>query len=142
VDPRAVVSDAAGGFYILERGGNALRHVDPEGRIRSVAGTGKEGFSGDGGPALEATLRGPKHLCMDRDGSVLIADAENHMIRRYSPKTGLLTAVAGTGRAGGGAPGQDPLKTELRRPHGVTLGPEGRLYITDTYNNRILRLVP
>ena len=142
VDPRAAVSDNAGGFYILERSGNALRHVDATGRIRTVAGTGKEGWTGDGGPALDATFRGPKHLCMDRDGTVLIADAENHVIRRFDPKTGRIHAVAGTGRAGMGPAGNDPLSTELRRPHGVTVGPDGRLYITDTYNNRILRLIP
>jgi streptogramin lyase len=142
VDPRAAVPDGIGGFYVLERGGNALRYVDAQGRIKTVAGTGKEGWSGDGGPALEATFRGPKHLCMDRDGSVLVADAENHVIRRFDPKTNRMSAVAGTGKAGMGAAGGDPLGTDLRRPHGVTIGPDGFLYITDTYNNRILRLIP
>jgi len=142
VDPRAVVADGASGFYILERGGNALRHVDAAGVIRTVAGTGKAGDSGDGGPALQATFNGPKHLCMDRDGSVLIADAENHVVRRYSPATGMVTRVAGTGKAGMGATGGEPLQTALRRPHGVTVGPDGMLYITDSYNDRVLRLVP
>ncbi len=142
VDPRAAVFDGQGGFYVLERGGHALRHVDADGRIRTVAGTGREGWSGDGGPGLEATFRGPKHLCMDRDGSVIVADAENHVIRRFDPKSGRVTAVAGTGKAGNGAAGREPLETDLRRPHGVTVGPDGLLYITDTYNDRILRLVP
>ena len=142
VDPRAVVADGASGFYILERGGNALRHVDATGSIRTVAGTGKPGNSGDGGPALQATFNGPKHLCMDRDGSVLIADAENHVVRRYSPATGMVTRVAGNGKAGADAAGGDPLQTALRRPHGVTVGPDGMLYITDSYNDRVLRLVP
>ncbi len=140
-DPRAVAPDAAGGFYILERGGNALRHVDAAGKIRTVAGTGKKGLSGDGGPAVEATLNGPKHLCVDRDGSVLIADAENQVIRRYSPKTGLITRVAGTGKAGAAGLDGDPLQCELRRPHGVTIAPNGELYITDSYNDRILKIV-
>jgi streptogramin lyase len=140
-DPRAVVPDAAGGFYILERNGNALRYVDPAGKIRTVVGTGAKGATGDGGPALQATMNGPKHLCMDRDGSVLIADAENHLIRRYSPKTGLMTRVAGTGKAGTAGLDGDPLKCELRRPHGVTIGPDGTLYITDSYNDRVLKVV-
>lgn len=141
-DPRAAVFDGKGGFYILERNGNALRYVDAAGKIRTVVGTGAAGNSGDGGPALQATMRGPKHLCMDRDGTVLIADAENHVIRRFDPKSGTITRVAGTGKAGAGAPGGDPLATELRRPHGVTIGPDGALYITDSYNDRILKLVP
>ena len=141
-DPRAVTPDAAGGFYILERNGNALRYVDPAGKIRTVVGTGAKGLSGDGGPALQATMSGPKYLTLDRDGSVLIADAENHVIRRYSPKTGLITRVAGTGKAGAAGIGGDPLQCELRRPHGVTIGPDGALYITDSYNDRILKIVP
>jgi DNA-binding beta-propeller fold protein YncE len=142
LDPRAVTPDAAGGFYILERSGNAVRYVDPAGKIRTVVGTGAKGLSGDGGPALQATMTGPKYLTLDRDGSVLIADAENNVIRRYSPKTGLITRVAGTGKAGTAGLGGDPLQCELRRPHGVTIGPDGTLYITDSYNDRILKIVP
>ena len=141
-DPRAVVAAADGSLYILERGGHALRHVDPAGKIHTVAGTGKAGLSGDDGPALAATLNGPKHLCLDKDGSVLIADAENHVIRRFDPKTRLITRVAGTGKKGAAGIGGDPLQCELNRPHGVTVTPEGLLYITDSYNNRILRVVP
>ena len=142
VDPRAVVPDATGGFYILERNGNALRYVDTSGKIKTVAGTGKKGLSGDGGPALAATMNGPKYVTMDHDGSVLIADAENHVVRRYSPKTGLITRVAGTGKAGTAGLGGDPQQCELRRPHGVTVARDGTLYIADSYNDRILKIVP
>jgi DNA-binding beta-propeller fold protein YncE len=141
VDPRAVTPDAAGGFYILERGNNALRYVDSAGKIRTVVGTGFPGLSGDGGPALLARLNGPKYTTLDRDGTLLIADAENHVIRRYDPKTGQITRVAGTGKAGANGLGGDPLQCELRRPHGVTIGPDGALYITDSYNDRVLKIV-
>lgn len=141
-DPRAVVADRDGSFYILERNGNALRFVDAAGKIRTVVGTGKPGNTGDGGPALEATMKGPKHLCMDRNGTVLIADAENHVIRRYDPKSGKITRVAGTGKQGKAGVGGDPLSCELSRPHGVTIAPDGALIITDSYNDRVLRLVP
>jgi sugar lactone lactonase YvrE len=139
-DPRAVAVAPDGSLYILERGGHALRHVDSAGKIHTVAGTGKAGLSGDGGPALASTLNGPKHLCLDQDGSVIIADAENHVIRRYDPKTGLISRVAGTGKKGSAGVGGDPLECELNRPHGVTVSREGLLYITDSYNNRILRI--
>ena len=143
VDPRAVTPNAEGGFYILERNGNALRYVDAAGKIKTVVGTSaKGGLNGDGGPGLQATMTGPKYTALDRDGSVLIADAENHVIRRYSPKTGLITRVAGTGKPGTAGLDGDPLQCELRRPHGVTVGPDGSLYITDSYNDRVLHIMP
>lgn len=144
VDPRAAAADRDGNVYILERNGNALRVVDKSGRIRTVVNaSGRKGAEGDGGPALEATMSGPKHLCIDRDGSVLIADAENHLIRRYEPATGRLRRVAGTGARGRSGVGGDPLQCQLNRPHGVTIHPKsGELYITDSYNNRILKIVP
>src|SRR5439155_5508609 len=95
VDPRAVASDADGNVYVLERGGNALRVVSPDGRIRTVVGTGQKGLSGDGGPGKQATLAGPKHLCVDRAGDVIIADSDNHCVRKYSPKTGMIVRLAG-----------------------------------------------
>jgi DNA-binding beta-propeller fold protein YncE len=142
VDPRAVAVADAGSFYILERSGHALRFVDAAGRIRTVAGTGKGGLSGDDGPALGATMNGPKYITLDRDGSVLIADAENNVIRRFTPKDGRITRVAGTGKRGTQGIGGDPLACELARPHGVTLAPDGTLYITDSYNDRILKIIP
>ena len=100
VDPRAVAVDHSGSVYILERSGNALRVVDVDGKIRTVAGSGKSGATGDGGPAKEATFNGPKHLCVDRDNNVLIADTENHLVRKYLSKEGKIVRVAGTGKVG------------------------------------------
>ncbi len=143
VDPRAVAPDKQGNIYILERGGHALRVVDKEGRIRTVVNaSGKAGKHGDGGPAREAALNGPKHLCVDRDDSVLIADAENNLVRRYVPSTGRLERVAGTGKSGSSGVGGAPDACELARPHGVTVHPAtGELFITDSYNNRVLKIV-
>ena len=76
VDPRAIGLDAAGNLYIAERAGHALRVVDAAGRIRTVAGTGEAGDTGDGGPAREARLNGPKHLFVEASGDVLISDTE------------------------------------------------------------------
>ena len=140
VDPRAVAVDREGNVYVLERGGHALRLVMAHGLIKTVVGTGGQGNSGDDGPAREATLNGPKHLCVDRDGSVLIADTENHVIRRYTPRDGRIVRVAGCGRKGaGGVPGP-ALEAELNQPHGVTIGPDGLVYIVDSSNHRVLRL--
>ncbi|MBI5691315.1 MAG: hypothetical protein HZC55_14620 [Verrucomicrobia bacterium] len=140
-DPRAAALDRQGNLYILERGGHALRHVDRDGRIRTVVNaSGRKGAEGDGGPALAATMNGPKHLCIDRDDSVIIADAENHLIRRYIPATGRMERVAGNGRKGTAGLGGPPAQAELNRPHGVTVHRDGTLYITDSYNHRILRI--
>jgi sugar lactone lactonase YvrE len=140
VDPRAVAVDASNNLYVLERGGHALRVIDAGGKIRTVVGTGKAGLSGDGGDALKATLNGPKHLCIDSDQGVLIADAENNVVRKYLPKEGKIVRIAGTGKKGATFDA-DPLKLELHRPHGVFVHPSGDLYITDSYNDRILRVV-
>ena len=141
VDPRAVMADQEGRVYVLERGGHALRVVDKQGQITTVVGTGKKGHTGDGGPAIEATLSGPKHLCLDRDGTVLIADTDNHTIRRYDPRTGRIDRVAGTGKVGTKGVGGPPDQVELNQPHGVFLHPSGDLYISDSHNHRILKIV-
>ncbi|MBI3684504.1 MAG: hypothetical protein HY235_29365 [Acidobacteria bacterium] len=131
VDPRAVAVDSRGNLYILERNGNALRVVDKAGTIRTVIAPG----------AVKPDMKGPKHLCVDRDDAVIIADAENHLIRRYNPKDGSTTILAGTGEKGEHVDPNDPLKTQLNRPHGVFVNRAGDLYIVDSYNQRILRMV-
>ena len=140
VDPRAVAVDSKGNIYILERGGHALRVVDAAGKIQTVAGTGKGGLSGDGGPALQAQMNGPKHLSCDKDDSVLIADTESHAIRRYTPKDGKIHRVAGSGKKGSGGAGGAPDQLELSRPHGATIDPTGAVVISDSDNNRVLRI--
>ena len=142
VNPRAVAIDARGNVYILERGGHALRVVDRSGKIRTVAGDGRPGDSGDGGDARHARLNGPKHLCTDDRGNVLIADTENHRIRVYRPDDGTIQELAGTGRKGANGLGGPPAEAELSQPHGVTIGPRGIVYIADSSNNRILKIVP
>lgn len=140
VDPRAAAVDSSGNLYILERGGHALRVVDPSGRIRTVAGTGKPGLSGDGGPALQAQLNGPKHVSVDAQDNVLIADAESNTVRLYSPKDGKIRRLAGNGRKGSAGVGGPAVDCQLARPHGVQADARGRIWISDSYNHRILRL--
>jgi hypothetical protein len=142
VSPRAVAADGEGNVYILEREGHALRVVDRAEKIRTVVGTGHAGPAGSDGPALAATLFGPKHLCLDREGNVIIADTDNHVIRKYRPKDGQLVRVAGTGKAGSAGVGGPPDKVELNQPHGVYVDATGTLYIVDSLNNRVLKVVP
>jgi len=142
VDPRAVAADGKGNIYILERSGHALRFVDRQGQIRTVVGTGEKGESGDGGEARQATLNGPKHLCLDLEGNVIVADTENHLIRKYLPKEHRIVRVAGSGKKGTAGLGGSPELAELNQPHGVYVHRDGTLYIADSSNNRVLKIVP
>jgi hypothetical protein len=139
-DPRAVAVDSRGNLYILERGGHALRIVDARGKIRTVVGTGKAGLSGDGGPARQVMLNGPKHLCMDAQDNVIIADTDNHVILKYLPREGQVIRVAGTGRKGADGLGGPPEQAELNQPHGVYVDRTGVLYVADSFNHRVLRI--
>jgi DNA-binding beta-propeller fold protein YncE len=139
VDPRAVAVGKDGTVYILERGGHCLRAVDKQGKIRTVAGTGRAGALI--GTAATSQFNGPKHLCIDRDGTVLIADTENHRVVRYDPKAAVVTLVAGTGRAGWAGLDGDPTRAELFQPHGVSVHPKtGEIYISDAGNQRIVKI--
>ena len=88
--------DAAGNLYIADENNHRIRRVDPSGIITTIAGTGEEGFSGDGGPAVEAHLNFPRGVAVDAAGNVYIADHGNHRIRKVDP-SGTITTVAGMG---------------------------------------------
>ena len=117
-----------------------MRVVDTSGRIRTVAGTGKAGPGIEDGEALAVTFNGPKHVWIERNDDVLIADSENHVIRRLVVREQRVVRVAGTGRRGAGAPGPDPRAIALSRPHGIYVGPDGAIFVSDSDNGRILRL--
>jgi DNA-binding beta-propeller fold protein YncE len=138
---RAVKVGADGTVYILERQGSSLRAVDPmTGIISTIAGTTARGYAGDGGPALAAVFDAPKEMAIDRDGSLLIVDTENHAIRRIDHATGIVANLAG-GRQGPGGDGGPAELAGLDRPHGAVVGPDGAIYIGDTNNHRIRKVV-
>jgi RHS repeat-associated protein len=109
--------------------------------IETVAGTGDYGYSGDGGPATAAGLASPRGIALGPDGSLYIADLANHRIRRVGPD-GIITTVAGTGSSGYSGDGGPATAARLNYPFGIALGPDGSLYIADTYNKRIRRVGP
>ena len=134
--PRAIAIDKSGNYYLALREGNAIYRLDMRaGKLYRFAGTGEKGFTGDGGDARQATLSGPKGVAVAPDGSLYIADTENHAIRKVDPK-GVISTVAGTGERGDGPDG-DPRKARLARPHGVFVDAKGVVYIGDSENHRI-----
>ena len=135
-DARAACVARDGTLYVLLRGGNALAAIK-DGKVTVVVNkAGKPGPATDG-PAAAATMRGPKYVTMDARGNVLILDTENHCLRLFDPTKQTIRTIAGNGKKGS-AVGTDWASTQLNRPHGARIGPDGRLYITDTENNRIL----
>jgi streptogramin lyase len=104
--------------------------------IHHIAGTGEQGYTGDGGPAKLAKLSGPKGIAIGRNGGVYIADTESHTIRRIDLKTGVIKTVMGDG-ANHDGPDGDPLKCGLARPHGVFVDSNGAVWVGDSENDRV-----
>lgn len=140
--PRSLDFDAAGNLWLVTREGNQLLRLDLKAStFHHAAGTGRRGPAGDGGPAREANLDGPKGVAVGPDGRVYIADTERHAIRRFDPRTATLERVAGTGERGDGPTG-DPLKARLKRPHGVFVEADGSVLVGDSENHRVRRIAP
>ncbi len=141
--PRAVAIGPDAKLYVVERNGHCVRRVDlARGTIERFAGTGKKGYTGDGGKALDATFDGPKEIDIDKAGNVYVVDTENEAIRRVDAKTGIVTTIAGKGRTKtpGLGDGEPATTATLGRPHGVAVGPDGAVYIGDTNSHRIRRV--
>ena len=135
--PRAIDFDADGNLYLALREGNALYRLDlKDGTAHHIAGTGKSGFSGNGGPARQAMLAGPKGVSVGPDGKIYLADTESHSIRVVDLKTGTIDLVCGTGKKGDGPDG-NPGACQLNRPHGVFVDADGAVYIGDSENHRV-----
>jgi streptogramin lyase len=140
--PRSLDFDRAGNLWLATREGNQVFRFDlRSGTIHHVAGTGAKGFTGNGGPAREATLSGPKGIAVDAEGHVWLADTESHSIRRIDARTGRLELIAGTGEPGNGGEG-DPLRCALARPHGVFIDADGAVFIGDSSAHRVRVLRP
>jgi RHS repeat-associated protein len=139
-NPIGVAVAPDGSLFIADFTDNRIRRVAPDGIITTVAGNGSLGFSGDGGPATSAQLREPTDVAVGVDGSLFIADSLNSCIRRVGPD-GIITTVAGNGRAGLGD-GGPATAAQLNGAFGVAVGPDGSLFIADCYHSRIRRVGP
>ncbi|MBX7209201.1 MAG: hypothetical protein K1X78_12865 [Verrucomicrobiaceae bacterium] len=138
--PRSLDVDSAGDLWLVTREGNQLFKIDMRAkRYYLMAGTGKKGFTGNGGPAKAATLSGPKGVAVDANGNAWMADTESHSIRMVNAKTGTLELIAGTGEKGDGPDG-DPLQCKMGRPHGIFVDKDGSVFIGDSESHRVRKL--
>ena len=138
--PNGIALDAAGDLYIADTANHAIRVVSATtGIIRTIAGTGTAGFSGDAGPALAAMLSSPWSVSVAPTGELYIADQNNNRIRKIDT-TGVISTIAGTGTAGFTGDTGPALQAQLNVPASVALDVAGDLYIADSGNNRIRKI--
>ncbi|MGH3913570.1 MAG: protein kinase domain-containing protein, partial [Pseudonocardiaceae bacterium] len=137
--PVDITIDNSDNLYVAEAEGRRVRRIDPNGRISTVAGTGVEGYSGDGGPATQAQLGFPLALAVDDSGNLYIADTANGRIRKVDA-AGMITSIAGSGTEGFAGDGGPAAVAELTLPEGVAVDQSGSLYIADTGNDRIRKV--
>ena len=138
-EPSGVAVDPAGNVYIADAGNLRIRKVDTAGTITTIAGNGKEGFSGDGGPAPSAELTFPVEVAVDPAGNVYIADEGSNRIRKVNT-AGTISTIAGNGKEGFNGDGGPATSASLNDPRGVAVDPTGNVYITDRGNNRIRKV--
>ncbi|SFS18932.1 NHL repeat-containing protein [Granulicella pectinivorans] len=137
--PAGLAYDAVGNLYIAAMNDQVIRKVDLNGIITTVVGTGEQGFGGDGGAALSAQLDSPAGIAIDGSGNLYIADSHNHRIREVV--NGVISTIAGTGTAGFSGDGAAATSAQLNLPTAVSVDASGNLYIADTNNQRIRKVV-
>ncbi len=121
--------------------GNAVYRINLKAKtLHHIAGTGKKGYTGDGGPAKTAFLSGPKGVALGPTGDIYLADTESHTIRVIRKKSGLIETLVGDGTKGDGPDGK-PGGCRLNRPHGVFVDQAGAVYIGDSSNNKVRKFI-
>jgi sugar lactone lactonase YvrE len=139
--PTGIFVDALGNVYFTQSRNDVIRRIDPNGVITTIAGNGQRGYRGDGGPATEARFSAPEHVAVDGEGVVYVEDTGNHVIRRIDVN-GIVTTIVGMpGGSGFEGDGGPATEARLYDPSGMLLTPAGVLYIADSGNNRIRRVI-
>jgi DNA-binding CsgD family transcriptional regulator len=137
--PAAIAFDSEGNLYIADTGNNRIRRVGRDGIIATVAGTGRRGYGGDGGPAALALLNSPAGIAVGLGDSVFVADTGNNRVRMISAD-GTISTIAGTGEAGYAGDGGVASQAVLNSPQGLAVDAEGNLYVADTFNDRVRKI--
>ncbi len=138
--PHEIRFDKGGDLYIVDMGNNAVRKVDLKtGVITTFAGTGKPGYSGDGGPAKDAQFKQPHSIQFDPAGDLFVCDIANHAIRKVDMKTGVITTFAGTGKAGPTPDGAPIAGTTLNGPRSLDFDAAGNLWLATREGNQVFK---
>jgi len=138
----AIALDAEGRLYVADTENDRVRRVDlGRGLVETVAGNGTRGAVGDGGPAVAAELAHPRDVEIAPDGRLFIADTENHKVRVVDLATGVIDTVAGTGEVGASGDGGPARAATFHRPFGIAFDAAGDLFIADTLNNVVRKVV-
>ena len=140
-EPFMCAFDVQGNLYVSDGRNHTVRRVDQSSAtIVTVAGNGSEGYSGDGGPATQATFNQLYSLQVDANGDIYIIDRLNAVIRKVDASTGIVTTVAGTGEQGYRGDGGPGAQAQFREPNDCFLDGRGGLLIADIQDQRIRRL--
>jgi sugar lactone lactonase YvrE len=138
-NPSGIAVDKEGNVYVAERRANRIIKIDTAGIVITLAGTGKRGFSGDGGPAQRAEIAVPETMVIDKKGNLIFCDRSNSRIRMVS-KGGTVSTVAGNGVPGYSGDGGLAVNANISYPYGLAIDDSNNLYIADTDNHRIRRV--
>lgn len=138
---RDAAADSSGNIYVLDTENHRILKIGTNGIINTIAGTGFAGFSGDGGPAIDAQFSYPTGLAVDAYGNLFVADTSNNRIRKIAP-SGIVSTVAGTGVPGLSGDGGPAITAQLDTPRGVAVDSAGNLYVADTFNHAIRLITP
>jgi DNA-binding beta-propeller fold protein YncE len=137
-NPYGIVDGPDGAIYYCEVDTGCTRRLDPaDGRVTTIAGTGKKGYAGDGGPAPAASFSAPHEIRFDREEHLYVVERDSHVVRRIDARTRMVSTVAGTGTAGFSGDGGPAARAQLRQPHSIAFDADGRLLICDIGNSRI-----
>src|SRR5499426_1187264 len=139
-NPFSVARKPDSTLYVCDAMNHAIRRIDRNGVITTVAGAGKKGYSGDGGPALEATLNEPYEVRFDKQGNMFFVERLNHVVRRVDARTRIITTVAGSGKAGFSGDGGQATQAALDQPHSIQFDARGDLYVCGFGDHRIRRV--
>ena len=141
VEPFAVAFDKQGNWYVCEHKGERIVRIDNAGKASVLAGTGQTGYSGDGGKAIQATMFDPHGIVITARQQMYVADTRNHTVRRIDLKTGFISTMAGTGKAGYSGDGGPATKAQFDGTFAIDVDPSGdSLYIADLGNRRVRKI--
>jgi streptogramin lyase len=128
-NPFGIVGGPDGALYVCDVKNHVIRRLARDGTITTVAGSGKPGYSGDGGPTVRAELNEAYEVRFDRAGDMFFVERLNHVVRRIDARTGTISTLAGTGAAGFSGDGGPARQAQLRQPHSIQFDRTGDLYM-------------